>query len=63
MADPIHARTILAAATDSLRDVHSIRDFLVAVATGSQVAITMLDEIEAALVRILRSVNEDRLDD
>jgi len=41
------------------RDVHSLRDFLVAVQTGAQVAITMLDDIEAALLRVLRSVNED----
>jgi hypothetical protein len=26
---------------------------------GSQTAITMLDDIEAALLRILRTVNED----
>jgi hypothetical protein len=29
------------------------------VQTGAQVAITMLDDIEAALLRVLRSVDED----
>ena len=50
---------VLAAAADSLREVHSIRDFLVAVQVGSQTAVGMLDEIEAALIKILRTVNED----
>jgi hypothetical protein len=59
MMDPIDARAVLAATTDSLRDVHSLRDFLVAVQVGAQTAITMLDDLEAALIRILRVVNED----
>jgi hypothetical protein len=29
------------------------------VRTGSEVAVTMLDDIEKALIRILRTVNED----
>jgi hypothetical protein len=59
MMTPIDARAVLAAATDSVRDIHSLRDFLTAVQVGSQTAITMLDDIEAALLRILRTVNED----
>jgi hypothetical protein len=46
---------ILAAAADSLRDVHSIRDFIIAMETGSRVAIAMLDDVEQAFVRILRT--------
>jgi hypothetical protein len=59
MMDPIDARAVLAAATDSLRDIHSLRDFLVAVQVGSQTAITMLDGMERALLTILKTVNED----
>jgi hypothetical protein len=57
--DPVDARQILASATDSLRDVHSIRDFTIAVKVGADVACAMLDDIEKALLRILRRVNED----
>jgi hypothetical protein len=49
----------LAAATDSLRDIHSIRDFIIAAGTGAKIATGMLDDIEKALLRILRTVNED----
>ena len=51
-------RGILAAATDSMRDVHSLRDFVVAVEVGAKTTVTMLDDIEAALIKILRTVNE-----
>jgi len=44
--------------TDSLGDVHSIRDFIMAVQTGSQVATGMLDDIESTLMR--RTVDEDQ---
>jgi hypothetical protein len=56
---PRRAPDILAAATDSLRDIHSIRDFVAAVEVGSRVASGMLDDIEAKLIHILRKVNED----
>jgi hypothetical protein len=56
---PADTRAVLAAATDSLREVHSIRDFIIAVQTGAQVATGMLDDIEAGLLRILKAVNED----
>jgi hypothetical protein len=59
MMDPADARQILASATDSLRAVHSLRDFTIAVKTGSEVAATMLDDVEKALLRILQTVNED----
>jgi hypothetical protein len=59
MMDPTDARGILAAATDSVRDVHSLRDFIIAVKTGSEVAVAMLDDVEKALIKILRTVNED----
>jgi len=52
-------RTILAAATDSFKDIHNLRDFVIAVVTGGEVAIKMLDDIEAGLMRILRTVDED----
>jgi hypothetical protein len=59
MMDPHESRQILAAATDSLRDIHSIRDFIIAAGTGAKIATGMLDDIEKALLRILRTVNED----
>jgi hypothetical protein len=59
MMNPPDTRQILAAATASLRDVHSIRDYTIAVEVGSKVAISMLDDIEKALVKILRTVNAD----
>jgi hypothetical protein len=37
----------------------ALRDFLVAVQTGAQVAISMLDDIEGALLHVLRTVDED----
>jgi hypothetical protein len=58
MMNRIDARGILAAATDSMRDVHSLRDFVVAVEVGAKTTVTMLDDIEAALIKILRTVNE-----
>jgi hypothetical protein len=59
MMDPIEARAILSAATSSLRDACSLRDFVVAVRTGADVAIGMLDDVERRLLEILRRVNED----
>lgn len=59
MSNPRDTRAVLAAAAASLRDVNSIRDYLIAVRVGSQTAIDMLDEIEAALIKVLRVVNED----
>jgi hypothetical protein len=58
MMDPT-TRGILGAAADSLRDVHSLRDFLSAVHVGSQTAIGMLDDVERSLMRILRTVDRD----
>jgi hypothetical protein len=59
MIDPIQTRSILAAATDSLRDIHSLRDFISAVHVGSQTAIAMLDDVERSLMRILHTVDKD----
>ena len=59
MMDPIDARQILASATDSLRDVHSLRDFVIAIKVGADVAAVMMDDIEKRLLEILRRVNED----
>ena len=42
MSTQLNRRSVLAAATDSLRDVHSLRDFLSAVHVGTQVANAML---------------------
>ena len=56
---PEHARGVLATTTDSLRDVHSLRDFIIAVEVGAKTATAMLDDIERSLMRILRSVNQD----
>jgi len=42
-----------------LRDVHSLRDFIIAVEVGAKTATAMLDDTERSLMRILRSVNED----
>jgi hypothetical protein len=50
---------ILQAATDSLRSVVSIRDFLTAVQVGSETAVGMLDEVERKLLEAVRAINED----
>jgi hypothetical protein len=55
----IDTRDILDAATDSLKDIHSLRDFVIAVEVGAKTAIGMLDDVEAALMRILATVHED----
>jgi hypothetical protein len=59
MMDPVEAREILGAATASLKDCCSLRDFVIAVKTGSEVACTMLDDIERRMIEVLRRVNED----
>jgi hypothetical protein len=50
---------ILQAATDSLRSVVSIRDFLTACQVGCEVAVGMLDEVERKLLEAVRAINED----
>jgi hypothetical protein len=49
----------LKAARDSLRNVVSIRDFLLAVQVGSETAVGMLDKIEGKLLEVLEAINED----
>jgi hypothetical protein len=50
----------LNACRDSLHEVASIRDFVLAIKVGSTVAVDMLDKIENKLVEVLASLNEDR---
>jgi uncharacterized protein (DUF1778 family) len=50
-------RQILAAAA-SLRNVTSIRDFIVAVQSGAQVALDMLDQMENSLVEVLEKIED-----
>jgi hypothetical protein len=40
--------------------VNSIRDFAAAVEVGAKVAHGILDDVEAKLLDIMRTVNEDR---
>jgi hypothetical protein len=54
-----HEQAMLRAARESLRDVTSIRDFLVAVQVGSQTAIDMLDTVENKILEVLQTLNED----
>jgi hypothetical protein len=49
----------LQAVTDSLRNVVSIRDFLIAVQVGAETAVGMLDQIENKLIEALEQLNED----
>jgi hypothetical protein len=49
----------LRAARDSLHNVVSIRDFLLAVQVGSETAIGMLDKVEGKLLEVLQTLNED----
>jgi hypothetical protein len=49
---------MLSAATDSLRSVISIRDYLIAAKTGAEIAIGMLDRVENQLVGVLEQLNE-----
>jgi hypothetical protein len=51
-------RQILAAAAASLRNVTSIRDFIVAVQSGAQVAVDMLDQMENSLVEVLEKIED-----
>jgi parvulin-like peptidyl-prolyl isomerase len=57
---PTDKNTALEAVTASLRDVTSIRDFTAAVEVGAKVAHGMLDDVEAKLLDIMRTVNEDQ---
>jgi hypothetical protein len=50
---------MLNAAADSLRNVVSIRDFLVAVQVGSEIAVGMLNKIENRLIEAMQTINED----
>jgi hypothetical protein len=50
---------LLEATADSLRNVVSIRDFLIAVHTGAEIAIGMLDEIEGKILEAVKTINED----
>jgi hypothetical protein len=50
---------LLEATADSLRNVVSIRDFLLAVQVGSETAVGMLDKIEGKLLEVLEAINED----
>jgi hypothetical protein len=56
MQDP---EKVIRAASDSLRTVVSVRDFLTAVQVGAETAITMLDEVETKLLAAVRALNED----
>lgn len=49
----------LRAARDSLRNVISIRDFLLAVQVGSETAVSMLDKCETKILEVLQTLNED----
>ncbi len=51
--------SVLSAARDSLRNVVSIRDFLLAVQVGSETAVAMLDKTESRLLEVLETLNED----
>jgi hypothetical protein len=42
-----------------LRNVVSVRDFLLAVQVGSETAVGMLDKIEGKLLEVLEAINED----
>jgi hypothetical protein len=50
---------ILAAITESLRTITSVRDFIAAVEIGSKVAGEMVDEIERDLLDALTDLNKD----
>ncbi len=51
---------LLEATADSLRNVVSIRDFLVAVQVGAETAVGMLDKIETKLIEAMAAINEGR---
>jgi hypothetical protein len=53
---PLSLHTLRAA---RLRNVVSIRDFLLAVQVGSETAVGMLDKIEGKLLEVLEAINED----
>jgi hypothetical protein len=50
---------ILTTASESLRTVVSVRDFLTAVQVGAETAIGMLDDIESKLLAVVKAINED----
>jgi hypothetical protein len=53
-------RAVLEAITGSLREITSIRDFVAAVEVGGKVAGDMLTDVEAKLLDVMRSINEER---
>jgi len=57
--DMTDKRLALSAIADSLRDIHSINDFLVAAKVGAETAIGMLDDVERKLLHALKAINED----
>ncbi len=50
---------LLEATGDSLRNVVSIRDFLVAIHVGAETAVGMLDKIESKLLEAMEVINEN----
>lgn len=50
---------LLDVTADSLRNVTSIRDFLIAVETGAKIAIGMLDKTEDRLIQALEQIDQD----
>jgi len=57
--DMTDKRLALSAIADSLRDIHSINDFLIAAKVGAETAIGMLDDVERKLLHGLKAINED----
>jgi len=51
---------LLEATADSLRNVVSIRDFLIAVQVDTETAVGMLDKIEHKLIEAMAAINEGR---
>jgi hypothetical protein len=49
----------LRAARDSLRNVVSIRDFLLASRSPAKTAVAMLDKVESKILEVLKTLNED----
>jgi hypothetical protein len=49
----------LKAARDSLHNVVSIRDFLLAVQVGAETAVGMLDKVESRLLEAMEAINKD----
>ena len=53
---PLSLHTLRAA---RLRNVVSIRDFLLAVQVGSETAVAILDKVESKILAVLEVINED----